>query len=116
MPTYVYEILDDKGQPTGETFEYIQSIKADALTSEPNTNRPVRRAIVSPNFIIDAKKPKTIGALADKNTSEMLKRGDSRIQKKKDANPWWRPSKKKPVDIRGWSKKKIKGYIETGKQ
>jgi predicted nucleic acid-binding Zn ribbon protein len=50
MPTYVYEILDKKGQPTGRTFEQMQSIKADALTTHPETGEPVRRAIVAPNL------------------------------------------------------------------
>jgi predicted nucleic acid-binding Zn ribbon protein len=50
MPTYVYEILDKKGQPTGRTFEHMQSIKADALTKHPETGEPVRRAIVMPNL------------------------------------------------------------------
>ena len=32
MPTYLYEVLDKKGDPTGRTFEVIQSMKEDALT------------------------------------------------------------------------------------
>lgn len=48
MPHYVYEILDKKGQPTGETFEIVQSMKEDALTKQPGTNKPCRRAIVAP--------------------------------------------------------------------
>ena len=50
MPTYLYEILDKKGKPTGRTFETIQSIKAPALTKHPETGEPVRRAIVTPNL------------------------------------------------------------------
>ena len=50
MPTYVYEILDTKGEPTGERFEAVQSIKAEALTKHPETGAPVRRAIVAPNL------------------------------------------------------------------
>jgi predicted nucleic acid-binding Zn ribbon protein len=50
MPTYVYEILDKSGNPTGKTFELVQSIKADALTKHPETGQPVRRAIVAPNL------------------------------------------------------------------
>jgi len=50
MPTYVYEVLDKKGEPTGKTFEVMQSIKADALTKHPETGEPVRRAIVAPNL------------------------------------------------------------------
>lgn len=50
MPTYVYEILDKKGNPTGKTFEHMQSIKAAALTRHPETGEPVRRAIVAPTL------------------------------------------------------------------
>lgn len=50
MPTYVYEILNKKGEPTGRTFEITQSIKDDALTKHPETGEPVRRAIVAPNL------------------------------------------------------------------
>ncbi len=50
MPTYVYEVLDKKGKPTGRTFEHMQSIKADPLTKDPETGEPVRRAIVAPNL------------------------------------------------------------------
>ncbi|MFG0285775.1 MAG: FmdB family transcriptional regulator [Phycisphaerales bacterium JB039] len=48
MPTYVYEILDGKGEPTGETFEIVQSMKDEALTKQPETGKPCRRAIVAP--------------------------------------------------------------------
>ena len=48
MPTYVYEILDKKGKPTGKTFEIVQSMKEDALTEHPETGQKVRRAIVAP--------------------------------------------------------------------
>lgn len=32
MPTYIYEILDESGEGTGQTIETIQSIKDDAFT------------------------------------------------------------------------------------
>lgn len=48
MPTYVYEILDKQGKPTGETFEIVQSMKEDALAKQPGTGKPCRRAIVAP--------------------------------------------------------------------
>jgi len=50
MPTYVYEVLDKSGVPTGETFEIVQSMKDDALTKHPKTKAPVRRAVVAPNI------------------------------------------------------------------
>lgn len=68
-----------------------------------------------PSVVVDLNKPKTIGSLAAKNTERMIKNGDPRIKKKKP-NPFWRKDKDKPLDIKGWSKSKIKKYIETGKK
>ena len=50
MPTYVYEILDKNGQPTGETFEVFQSIKEDAYKFMPGTKNACRRAIIVPRI------------------------------------------------------------------
>lgn len=50
MPTYLYEILTKKGEPTGRTFEHMQSMKDAALTKHPQTGEPVRRAILAPNI------------------------------------------------------------------
>lgn len=49
MPTYLYDILDKNGQPTGRQFEIMQPIKAEALVAEPETDLPCRRAIVRPH-------------------------------------------------------------------
>ena len=40
MPVYVYRNLE-----TGETFEVVQSMSEDALTTDPRTGAPVRRVI-----------------------------------------------------------------------
>ena len=48
MPTYVYELLDKKGEPTGESFEIVQAMREDALTRQPGTGLACRRAIVAP--------------------------------------------------------------------
>jgi len=48
MPTYDYELLDDQGEPTGETFEWVQPMKDKALTEHPETGQPCRRAISAP--------------------------------------------------------------------
>jgi predicted nucleic acid-binding Zn ribbon protein len=48
MPTYDYEILDAKGQPTGERFELVQRMSDKPLTKDPHSGRPCRRAIVAP--------------------------------------------------------------------
>ncbi len=50
MPLYVYEVLDRRGRPTGETFEILQSMKDPALTKHPRNGKPVRRAILAPNI------------------------------------------------------------------
>src|SRR5687768_6311262 len=46
MPTYVYEVLDPQGSPTGEKFEVVQSMADDLLVKHPETGQPVRRAFV----------------------------------------------------------------------
>jgi hypothetical protein len=46
MPTYVYEILDDQGQPTEERFEVVQTMSEDPLTKHPETGQTVRRVFV----------------------------------------------------------------------
>jgi len=50
MPTYVYEILKKNGDGTGKTFEYVQSMKDEALKIHPDTGQPVRRIIQPPNI------------------------------------------------------------------
>lgn len=71
MPIYVYEILDKKGQPTGKTFELVQSMKDDALTKHPETGEPVRRAIVVPNIAGKWSDMKGKAALSNKNLERM---------------------------------------------
>lgn len=50
MPTYEYDVLDGKGEPTGERIEIFQSMKDAPLTTDPESGRPIRRAIVAPNL------------------------------------------------------------------
>jgi predicted nucleic acid-binding Zn ribbon protein len=71
MPVYVYEILDKKGQPTGETFEYVQSMKEDALTKHPKTGAPVRRAVLAPNIAGKWSSSRGKGLLSNKNLERM---------------------------------------------
>ena len=46
MPTYVYEVLDEQGAPTGERFEVVQAMAEDPLTAHPETGTAVRRVFV----------------------------------------------------------------------
>lgn len=71
MPMYVYEILDKKGKPTGETFEIIQMMKADALVKHPVTGQSCRRAIVAPNIAGKWTDMKGKGALSNKNLERL---------------------------------------------
>lgn len=79
MPIYVYEILDKKGEPTGETFEIVQSMKDDALTKHPETGKPVRRAIVVPNIAGKWSDMKGKSALSNKNLERL---GFTKYEKK----------------------------------
>jgi predicted nucleic acid-binding Zn ribbon protein len=79
MPTYLYEILDKGGKPTGETFEIVQSMKDDALTAQPQTGKPCRRAIVAPSIAGKWSDLKGKGALSNKNLERM---GFTKYEKK----------------------------------
>lgn len=71
MPTYVYEILDKKGNGTGRTFEFVQSMKDDALTKHPETGEPVRRVITAPNIAGQWSDMKAKSALSNKNLERL---------------------------------------------
>jgi len=71
MPTYVYEILDAKGEPTGESFEHVQPMKDAALKKQPGTGKPCRRAIVAPAVAGKHSPLKSKGTLSNKNLERM---------------------------------------------
>jgi len=71
MPTYVYEVLDKKGEGTGKTFEIIQSMKDDALTKHPETGEPVRRVIQPPNIAGKWTDMKGKGTLSNSNLERL---------------------------------------------
>lgn len=71
MPTYVYEILDKRGEPTGKTFEHVQSMKEPPLTKHPETGEPVRRAIVAPAIAGNASPLKDKSRLSNKNLERL---------------------------------------------
>lgn len=53
MPNYDYEYLTDDEKPTGEFFEYYQSMKDNALTEHPENGRKVRKCITPPKIASD---------------------------------------------------------------
>ncbi len=79
MPLYLYEILDKSGQPTGETFEVTQMMKDAALTKQPGTGKPCRRAIVAPNIAGKWSDIKGKSALSNENLSRL---GFTKYEKK----------------------------------
>jgi predicted nucleic acid-binding Zn ribbon protein len=68
---YVYEVLDAKGEPTGQTFEHFQSMKDKALTKHPETGKPVRRAITVPNIAGKWSDLKAKASLSNKNLERL---------------------------------------------
>lgn len=71
MPTYIYEILDKKGEGTGKTFEYVQSMKEDALTKHPETGAPVRRVPQAPMIAGNWSDSANKGKLSNKNLERL---------------------------------------------
>jgi len=70
MPTYVYEILDKDGKPTGETFEAVQLMREKALAKDAQ-GRPCRRAVVAPSIAGKWSDLKGKSALSNKNLERM---------------------------------------------
>lgn len=71
MPTYVYELLDRSGTPTGESFEIVQSMKDKSLTKHPETGQACRRAIVAPNIAGKWSPLKAKSTLSNKNLERL---------------------------------------------
>lgn len=108
MPLYNYEILTDNNEPTGEIIELFQTMAEGHLEKHPKTGQKIRKIISCPTILVDSKKPKTIGALAEKNTAEMLKNGDPRVKPP--------ATKKKKLNIRGWTPRQKERYIMEGRK
>lgn len=71
MPVYVYQLLDRSGKPTGETFEIVQSMKDDALTKQPGSGKPCRRAITAPTIAGKWSDLKGKSALSNRNLERL---------------------------------------------
>ncbi len=69
MPTYVYEYLDDQGEGTGESFELVQPITADALTE--HEGRKVHRVPQAPNIAGKWSDIKSKGQLSNSNLERL---------------------------------------------
>lgn len=86
MPTYVYEVLDEKGEGTGEFFEVVQPITDEALTRHPESGRPVRRVPQAFNIAGKWSDMKSKSILSNKNLERLgftkyEKRGDGYMER-----------------------------------
>ncbi len=79
MPTYVYEFLDEEGEGTGECFELVEPISADALTE--HEGRPVHRVPQAPNIAGKWSDMKSKSAMSNENLERL---GFTKYQKNTD--------------------------------
>lgn len=93
MPLYVYEHLDNNGNPTGETSEFVQPITADPFSQHPETGQPIRRVITAPYIPGDYSDTKmSAAAKDDKKLDRMgftkyVKSGDGVYEKRAGKGP-----------------------------
>ncbi|HYH64156.1 MAG TPA: FmdB family transcriptional regulator [Urbifossiella sp.] len=85
MPIYVYEEVLPDGSG-GEPFEVIQPMSAAALTTHPDTGKPVRRVLSAPNAPrawtdSQAKTATSDKNLASKGFTKYVKSGDGTYEK-----------------------------------
>ena len=95
MPTYVYAYLDDKGELTGESFELVQPISADALTE--HEGRPVKRVPQAPAIAGKWSDMKAKGQLSDSNLERL---GFTKYQRNVDGGMTRTAGKEGPANIR----------------
>ena len=92
MPTYVYEIIREDGQP-GEEFEIVQGIKEPPLTKHPETGEPVQR-VMQPAFVGGmwtessmARRVKDEKKLEKQGFTKYVKAGDGVYEKRTGKGP-----------------------------
>ncbi|MEN0021083.1 MAG: FmdB family transcriptional regulator [Planctomycetota bacterium] len=83
MPTYVYEVLDEQGNGTGECFEVVQRMSEDALTKHPESGKPVRRIPQAPTI---PGKWSDAGMKQGVSDSRLNELGFTKYQKTSDGN------------------------------
>ncbi len=81
MPVYVYEIINEDGQP-GEQFEIRQSIHDKALQVHPDSGKPVRR-VIQPAYVAGSHSQMAIGKNL-KNNKKIEELGFTRYERQSD--------------------------------
>lgn len=57
MPTYIYEVIPESENENPRRFEVRQSMNDTALTTDPETGRPVRRVITGGTGLMGGSSP-----------------------------------------------------------
>jgi predicted nucleic acid-binding Zn ribbon protein len=55
MPLYEYEVLNEKGDSTGEVVEFLQKMSDPKYTKHPEDGRPIRHIISNMGLINDSR-------------------------------------------------------------
>ena len=71
MPTYVYEVISEDGQP-GARLEVLQNMSDAPLTQHPETGQPVRRVFTPPHIAGRFSPLKSDRAIKDDSKLERL--------------------------------------------
>lgn len=110
MPLYEF-----KHPKTGVVIEKYYKVGKCPETLKVK-GKTYKRIFSLPAVMVDMDKPKTVGALAEKNTRQMAKEGKL-APKKKAPRPWWRPNKDKPNTVllsKLNTAAKVEKYIRRG--
>lgn len=94
MPIYEYAIIHPDGS-LGERFEIMQSMSDDALTTHPESGKPIKRLISSPSLNLQHGEATEKSKLSDKNLDRL---GFTKYQKSGD-NTWEKRAGKGPDSI-----------------
>jgi hypothetical protein len=91
MPTYVYAIINADGSD-GDTFEVVQRMTDEPLTTHPASGRPVRRVIQPPHIAGEWSDAGAKNKLSDKNLDRLgftkyQRSGDGTFEKRAGQGP-----------------------------
>lgn len=92
MPTYVYVVVNEDGSDGDEFFEVVQKMSDPALTTHPESDRPVRRVPTLPNLPLSHSDAAEKTKMSNKNLDRMgftkyEKAGDGFYEKKAGKGP-----------------------------
>lgn len=101
---------------SGEIITKYFSAKGTIPDKVIEKKKTYRRIYSIPTIMIDSKRGRTLGSVAEKNTTRMLKEGKIK-PKVKEKPPWWRPGKTKAdLGLTQMSNKQKVDYVLKGKR